>query len=225
MATKKVKDPAIDFNPNPIFGAGESRVSLHISSVIVDRLAGASLVDDVWSEVENVDFIVHRLQASPVLRDEIARMYMSGAMAKVFENIIDSATFRAGGLKATKTEVFFACQAATGSTDTATVVAEFVCAMLMGNSMVSNTAKFAVRRKIPYTAVTVEALGQDLLKQEIVKSIASAKQRFVINSGTHSTSAVAEEFSDIFRNIGIALTIMNDFDNVLHDIVLGVLAV
>mgnify|MGYP001134778492 CR=1 FL=1 len=224
MSNNKAKDPAVDFDPNPIFGSGESRVSLHISSVIIDRLAGASLVDDVWSDKENVDFIVHRLQASPTMRNEIAQLFMSGAMAQVFEKIIDANTFRAGGLKATKTEVFFACQSVTGSTDTATVVAEFVCAMLIANSMVSSTAKFAVRRKIPYSTVTIEALGQDLLKQEIVKSIASAKQRFVITSGTHSTSAVAEEFSDIFRSIGIALTIMNDFDNVLHDIVLGVLA-
>lgn len=215
---------ALDYNVNPVFGAGESRVSLQVHSVIVDRLAGASLVDDIWSDHENVDFIVHRMQTDREMRDRLATMFLSGAMAKVFANIIDGKTFRSGGMLASKHEVLSACQGVSGDSESAIVMAEFVNPLLIQNSLVSNNAKFAVRRKIPYTNVSVDAISRDLLKQEIAKALSSAHKAFVIPSGTHSTSAIAEQFSDVFRSIGIALSIMNDYDNVLQDIVLGVLA-
>lgn len=223
MATKNQKFPnAVSYNANPV-SEGDSRVSLTIASVIVDNEAGASLVDNIWGQDINGDFIVSRLQGNASLRESTAEMLMNGTMGRVFQNVIEGRTFRTGGIQATISEVFDACKSVSDN-DIAALLCEFSIPLLVSNGMVSDNVKYAVRRKVPYSTVTVEAIAQDLLRQELSSAISQARQRFVLPSGQHSTQAVSELFADALRPVGVALMMINNYENVLHDITLGVLA-
>lgn len=210
------------------FSEMDARVPLHVSSVIVDREAGASFVDTVFSESVNLEFITHRMRAkdenSEDLRERVALALMSNGMSKVFMHVVQGATMRKDGLQGTKTEVISACEAAGYSGDLGLVMAELAIPALIANNLVSDKARFGVRRKVGYKAVTVKDLAEDLLKQEIARAINEAKRVFQIPAGTHSTRAVAEEFGDAYRAVGIALATINDYERVLNDMVLGVLA-
>lgn len=210
------------------FSEMDARVPLHVSSVIVDRDAGASFVDTIFSESVNLEFVTHRMRSkdenSDDLRERVAQALISNGMAKVFALFIQGSTVRKDGLQGTKSEVIAACNSAGYEGDVGLIMAELAMPALIVNNLVSDKARFGVRRKVGYKAVTVRDLADDLLKQEIARAISEAKRVFQIPAGTHSTRAIAEQFGDAYRAVGISLATINDYERVLNDMVLGVLA-
>lgn len=217
---------------NAMFSAMEERVPLHVTSAIIDREAGASFVDNIWSQDVNVDFTADRLRRrvatdggeDTTVREIVAKALMSNGMAKVFLKAIDSNTYRQGGMMSTKTELSAAVEAAGYTGDVGVVMTELAAAPLIANKVISDSARFGVRRKVGHEFVSIAALCDDLLKQEISKAINEAKRVFMIPNGTHSVRALAEQFGEAFRSVGRHLAMINDYENVIHDITLGVLA-
>lgn len=215
-----------------LFSAMEERVPLHVTSAIIDREAGASFVDNIWSQDVNVDFTADRLRRrlseegdeDTTVREAVAKALMSNGMARVFIKALDSNTYRQGGTMSTKAELAAAVEAAGYTGDVGVVMTELAAAPLIANKVISDSARFGVRRKVGHEFVTVAALCDDLLKQEISKAINEAKRVFMIPSGTHSVRALAEQFGEAFRAVGRHLAMINDYENVVHDITLGVLA-
>lgn len=149
-----------------MFSAMEERVPLHITSAIVDREAGASFVDNIWSQDVNVDFTADRLrrrvsedgEEDTTVREAVAKALMSNGMAKVFLKAIDSNTYRQGGMMSTKTELSAAVEAAGYTGDVGVVMTELAAAPLIANKVISDSARFGVRRKVGHGFVTVEDL-------------------------------------------------------------------
>lgn len=213
-----------DFAATGQINDSKSRVPLNITSVIVDREQGASMVDDIWGSEANVAFVSHYMRKTKNARESIAGFFLKNGMVEVFSKIIDSKTFRTGGYQASKAEVIQICEDTCGSKDDAVIIGELCLPMLIAAGLVSPVSKYAVRRKVGYQAVGVAEIASDILGQEVARALKEAHARFVLPAGTHSTRAVAEQFGDIFRSIGIALYNINDYESVLDDIVLGVLA-
>lgn len=222
MARKKLA--TIVTAADPTVTNNVSRIPLNIASVIIDRLAGASIVDALWSEKVNTDYLVHVMSQDKTLRDKVAQHLMDGSMGKAYENFIGVATQRAGGVKGTKSSSFDSIVAIVNDTAVATVLNECVIPIYMANGLVSGHSSYGVRRKVPYAEVTVQMLADDLLKQEIVTAVKQATERFVVPAGTSSTRALSEMLADAMRPIGIALTMVSKYEDVISDIVLGVLA-
>lgn len=221
---KRVLGISLQENGDFSFDAA-SRVKLHVSSAIMDREQGASLCDDIWSEKENLTLITHKMSQFPELRNEIAKFLLQNGMARLFLGLFEGQkTFRVGGIMATKNDVFTCAQQITGHSDQAMIITEFAMPVLIHHGLVSNYVKYVCRRKVPYKMVDIQAIANDLLRQEVARSLGKVKERLVIGNGVNSVTAVAEQFGDIFRAVGIALTMLNDFEKVLHDIRLGVLA-
>lgn len=201
-----------------------SRVAIVISSVIVDRFRGASFVDVIFDQEVNLDYLVSLLQGNPKLREEASLALRKRIMGPIFTDIIGTPSFRAGGLRASKAQVFNSVAKFTkGNAVLTNVLTELLMPTLIANDMVNSNARYAARRKVAYVDVKIEHIADELLKVTLKQAFHDASRLLKIPAGTHSTAAVADEFAEGFAAIGTSLTNINQYEGVLHDIVLGVL--
>lgn len=215
----------VDFSPEPDYEGGDAAVRLNVATALVNREAGASLVDEVWGNKPNVEYIVSRLHNNKDLRTEITQAFMNGSMEKVYLKLNPRPTQRAGSLVCTPPEVHDAVLSVIADPIGATIVTDMVTPLLHNIGAIANSSRFTVRRRVPFGTPTIADISTDLLGQELERTINGAYKTFdVPNSGVHSTSVIAVEFAETFRAIGVALSIMNSYEDVLTDIVLGVMA-
>lgn len=202
-----------------------SRIPLNIASIIIDRLRGSSLVDTLWSETVNTDYITHVLtQDGNELRDQLAASLMNGSVIKIYSDFIGVPTQRAGGVKGTKSTSYDACLGVLKNSALASLMNELLMPIYSAQGLVSMHSSYGVRRKVPYADVTTKMIADDMLKQGIVTAVKQASELFVVPNGFSSTDALAEMLAEAVKPIGVALTMISRYEDVIDDMVLGVLA-
>lgn len=220
---KNAGKPSVQVTEGDVFSS-VSRVSIVVSSVIIDRFRGASFVDVIFDKEVNLDYLVSLLQNNPKLREEATIALRRRIMGPIFTEIIGTPSFRAGGLRASKSQVFNAVSKFTKDNAPLTnVLTELIMPTLIANDMVNANTRYAARRKVDYVNVKISHIADELLKVTLKQAFHDASRLLVIPAGTHSTAAVSDEFAEGFAAVGTALTNINQYEGVLHDIVLGVL--
>lgn len=202
-------------NPNT------ARIPLVITSVIVDRDAGASVVDKVWGKELNVDWVAAYVRSKPEVRDLAATFLISNKSELLWKAIYGDSKTCQPGIATTVPEVLKILTGLAGN-ESAPILTELFIPTLIENGLCSTHAEFAIRRKLPYGQVTMEDILADLVAQDVSKILKEARARFKMPSGRHSVAAMGEIFSDAYVAVGRALANISDYEGILRDLCTGV---
>lgn len=205
----------VDVNP-------ATTINVVINSIIKDRYHGASVAEKIWEEVANVGYIAAKLQDDPEAREVAATFLMNRSVEAVFKDIIGAKTFRAGGILASKSEIFESIVKRCANPNAAAALTEMLLPAFIKNQLVSGHAHFTSRRVFGHEVVSVNNLRADVMEQELNRAIKEASAQFVVPSGVHSTRAMAEKLADAYVSVGTSVYSIAEYSAVIDDIVLGV---
>lgn len=196
-----------------------------VNTAIIDRLAGISHTEEIYSGVLNTRFVC-RLIATRNKREELASFLISYGVARVIEDVVGSKTIRVGGPICKRTELFANIKKHIKTPEVAQAMLEVLMPLMVKNGLTN--VKKRVYAKVHYLNAVpkLDQIIDDFQRQVISKAVAESTSLVNLKSGTvYSTSALAEEIATAMFPLGVALLSVKDFDMVARDMGRGVRAI
>nr|QYF49726.1 MAG: hypothetical protein 4 [Guangxi cystovirus 8] len=194
--------------------------AVRVSHTIVDRYAGASVVETICGKEPNVGVIAHYLKKSGV-REATANFFITNKVAEVIESVVSTQTVHENEAQTTIDAMIKAIAAAVTNTSARVVVTEFVIALAWTRGLIAGTTATTQIMEYEKKPVSIDDLSMELAAQSAtVEFKTSATGAFF--SKRMAKKAYAQAFAEALRPIGFELHSARNVQHILTDIVKGV---
>lgn len=205
----------------PVDVSGES-IHVNVTHTICDRRAGTTAIEVIMGEKANLEVIAEHMKHEGV-RDAVASFILERRIAKVMNNVIPANMFKPGESIIVRSRLLAELNSVITDPNVLGVMAEFSVALAHSAKIL--TESIEVTRAIKYATETVstEALTQDLIAQNAVRTAENISVSFP-NTERMSKEAFSEAFAEALIPVGYSLIATNDVQHLFDDIVKAILA-
>lgn len=209
-------------NPTVIDSAGFTAPSITPKTTIKDRRAGSSATLDTFGPELNLEFIGHHLKNSGV-RKLVAKFFLNGSAAIVFDKAISTAVLRSGDAVAQRDAIIAATIGIESDSHAQAVINSYLVYIAYQSGIINE--RTPIRNVITYgrNTVTISKLTLDLISQA---AHYAASKINVKNVGGEkmSRTVFAQAIAELLQPIGFELHRSVSIQRILTDIVVGIRA-
>nr|QYF49716.1 MAG: hypothetical protein 5 [Guangxi cystovirus 7] len=194
--------------------------AIRVSHTIVDRYAGASVVETICGKEPNVGVIAHHLKKNNV-RKQIANFFITNAVVDVIESVISTQAVREDEAQTTVDAIIKAIASAVKNVSARTIITEYVVALARTRGLVAGTTAITQILEYEKKPVSIDDLSMELAAQSAtVEFKASTTGKFF--QTRMAKKAYAQAFAEALRPVGFELHSARNVQHILDDIVKGV---
>lgn len=194
--------------------------AIRVSHTIVDRYAGASVVETICGKEPNVGVIAHHLKKHNV-RKLVADFFITNKVVEVIESVVSTQAVQEDEAQTTIDALIKAIASVVKDTSARAVVTEFVVALARARGLVAGTTAITQILEYDKKPVSIDDLSMELAAQSaVVEFKASTAEKFF--QKRMAKKAYAQAFAETLRPIGFELHSARNVQHILDDIVKGV---
>nr|QYF49701.1 MAG: hypothetical protein 3 [Guangxi cystovirus 4]QYF49804.1 MAG: hypothetical protein 3 [Guangxi cystovirus 18] len=194
--------------------------AVRVSHTIVDRYAGASVVETICGKEPNIGVIAHHLKKRNV-RKQVADFFITNKVVEIIESVVSTQTVKENEAQTTIDAVIKAIAAVVKDTSVRAIVTEFVVALARTRGLVAGTTEITQILEYEKKPVSIDDLSMELAAQSAaVEFKANVTGKFFQKS--MAKKAYAQAFAEALRSVGFELHSARNVQHILDDIVKGV---
>nr|QYF49721.1 MAG: hypothetical protein 4 [Henan cystovirus 2] len=184
---------------------------------IVDRFAGASVVEKICGKEPNVGVVAHNLKSTGI-RTQVAEFFLSNQPYGIIKSVLATQTVRKGEPQTTIDALIKAIAANVKDVRVRNIVSEFIIPLAYARGLIAGSTEMTLVMEYPKSPVTVNDLSMELAAQ------AAAVEFKLADSEKHFTERMAKEayaqaFAEALRPIGFEMHSARNVQHILDDIV------
>lgn len=207
------------------FATGQQEFTFTVRSAFVDRFLGVTTAEPIWAEKTNVAYVARHM-ANREVSVAVANYFTARGLAKTLVKVIPERNTRDKGVKFRVSDLRAAIESDVNNSLATGVILEMILPTFinLGWVYVATTVvdRFTYQSKM---TVGVDAILEDITKQEIISTIEQCRQLAKVPTGQHAVASIAEMLAEAFFPIGNAIRSSSDYARVISDIVIGVRAI
>nr|QYF49795.1 MAG: hypothetical protein 5 [Guangxi cystovirus 17] len=197
-------------------------INVKCNTTIVDRLAGASVVEKVCGPTPNIGIVAHYMKDDNV-RKQVAEFFITNKAVDVIKPIISTQTVVEGEPQTTIDVLLASINSVVKDGGVQAVIAEFMVALAHSRGLIVSGTEMTRVLSYPIEPVSVASLSSELAAQSAVVEFKDVKKTGHFTKRM-AKQAYAQAFAETLRPIGYDLFNSRNIQHILDDVVKGVYA-